>query len=95
MRARGTATGTNRIMLDPWDEALGRGRDRGRSDEEMADTWVEEAGEEDITVGESATATMMATVTIPATNIEPEVARVLMQPPMVRAIQHNCGRSYR
>jgi len=68
------ATGTNRITLGKRAEAVGGG-DRGWSEEKMADAREEEAGEEDITMGQSATVTTTtkATVMITATSIEPEV----------------------
>jgi hypothetical protein len=49
-RARGAATGTNRITLGQRAEALVAG-DRGRSEDEMVDARAEEAGDEDITMG--------------------------------------------
>jgi len=71
MRVGRAATGTNRITLGWRTEAV-VGGNRGRSEEEMLDTMVEDAGEEDITMGESATATTTAIFTITATSIEPE-----------------------
>jgi hypothetical protein len=73
-RAWGATTGTNRITLGRRAEALGGG-DRARSEEEMADARVEEAGEEaeDVTMDKRATATTTATVMITASSIEHEV----------------------
>ena len=67
-KAGGAATGTNRITLSRRAGALGGG-DRGHSAEEMADSRVEEAGEEEISMAESATGTTTTKITITATSI--------------------------
>ena len=90
----------NRITLGWRAETLGGG-DRGRSHEELADARVEVAGEEDITLGESATATTTAMVTITATSIEPAVetgapaaANVWSEPAQLRLVlRMNHGRA--
>ena len=74
--AGGAATVANRFTVSRPAEALGGGP-TGRSQEEMADARVEEEGEEDIIMAESATATTTATFTIMATSIEPMLKQVL------------------
>ena len=60
------------IMLGQRAEEPGGG-DTGRTEEEMGDATVEEAEEEDITMGGSATVTTTAVVMITVTIIEREV----------------------
>jgi len=72
MRAGGATTVTNTMVSGRRAERLG-GADRGRSEEEMADTLVDEAGEVDITMGEGSPAATTAMVTVTATSIEAEV----------------------
>jgi hypothetical protein len=88
----GAATGINRIALglSAWAPA---GADRGGSEEEMADTRVEEAGERILQWPRAQRRQGLRRLRLwqPVLNVMMKWKSKL---PMCRAMQHNCTRSY-